>query len=229
MPRSTLMELVSARTRATIFALVGREEKKTILKNIRLLQIGGKYGRWMDSITLRYVQNYKASQLKATDVTCIMEIQQPNTSVDEYVSSNSRSVQTSRSSFSAQIMASMSVNAQVEFISRTQTVTVSSSTDQEFLKTTEQELTNERSTRLQVPLDAVGIFVAPHDVYFDPAGGENPFWFMPKGEGVWVWQKLEDDQFSTPLVVDLTCHLDDSHPKLRAKRTIRWNKEVYQN
>ena len=206
----------------------GHFRSPVLIKNIRVIGLGGKSGRFLDQIKIKYIENYKPSTLKEENQEVVIQIIPPGKRIE--TSEREETMKLTVSELMMELMFSQendsTVSAFGDFMAKL-------SLETEYQFTTRSELRNEikklkeseTKTYYEPPsLTYAGLEIISVDIYSD----ENGFtWFMPKGKPNIVTVPIETGLSQNIKIYDLTGVLGAQIPSLANQKETKYGYDYY--
>lgn len=163
-------------------------DKKIHKSGVRVLEIGGRAGVILDSIRIRYIEEYQPSVIVDSNIRAIVSFFSPGTTIEEYTESSSRLLKSFEHTveFGAKTSASQTVelSASAESVltakaSRTTGIEFSFADRKTFKEEIEENLVHSKTTTIAIQNGHVGIMIVNGDLMQTKEDKEELYWLLP--------------------------------------------------
>jgi hypothetical protein len=159
---------------------------------VRLLSIGGHAGKYLDRLSLTFLENYQESTLIDGGAFAILDFKHDNQTVEIATSSRLLTLQAYEQVTTKLNEFTMSASAEVEYFSKVSVSTglkISNSSTDTFKNEIQKESLASEKTTTVLGSGEILVFVARINVMKDDAGKT---WFYPVDEPSWVLKKKSE-------------------------------------
>lgn len=150
------------------------------LENIRVIGIGGRYGQYVDKLSIKYINDYKPSEIVEEQAGFILSFSAPGQTFFEYSLIDSKKINSYKTIATHMFDQKYSVSVEAEYyakVSASVGFEIKDSNVKEVEQRLSDELTKYESTKTVIKEDHVGILLANGSLM--KAGGEDKYWMFP--------------------------------------------------
>ncbi len=203
----------------------GGGDKRVQKNNIRIISIGVHADRFVDKLTIKYVENYKPSQVVVKNVSFIVGFNGPGTELETYDNQRQKTFDAYRNVTEIMQAQTYEASVEAEYYAK-----VSFSTKLEYKSTNTTEIKNELEReqssgykrKITLGQEQVGVKVVSGTIMVN-AGN---YWFYPTGEIQYIVLKL-DQVNNLRNKYDLTGQLDTQISDLQNYATNQYGFKYY--
>lgn len=210
----------------------GHGGRAVLLKNIRVLKIGGRSGNLLDAIEIQYVKNYKPSlAVPGGKANFIIDIRPPSSKYESYKQERYESINTytkvSQIGVKANISSTVSAGVEAEYfakMSRTIGVSFENTTTETVHEESKKLLDRKETVTHTVGAKEVAVQIISGQIMQAPDG---KFWMQPNGKPQWIKFDIDGERGTSQYknlngVFDLTDKLHIQIASLEPKREKGW-------
>lgn len=156
----------------------GNGGTETTLENIRVISIGGRSGKYLDSLKIEYINNYDPSIVKENSIA-IIDIVAPGTSIETYAEFETKNIDKYNKVMEMVFTRSIGIEiALTEFIKKfTSNTSIKATNRKEITKEVTEIQKNSTKETFTTPSGKVGLEIVPIQVFREPKS--NFHWMAP--------------------------------------------------